>query len=454
MKHVRILAAALTVSLVVGACADLTQPSPAPQQPAPAQPAYDLASQAVALLVTDRAAPYQIFIPDATRQETSAIVEFMREGTTARYRFERAEQGWAVAEHLGTTGERVESSRGVMGPFLARGTIGSSPPNVPAFGDVQITDMDGSFPQSYDLYPVQYEVGSVRRWTQSGQVVSGFESGGLKRVNRAVFKGGSTLRFFAADSTFLVSNHLKWAYGDWNGAQGECLINASDYTAPCNPASPRTNAGSWVDAYYHITVARRTPTSVSVSPSTVSLAPGQGTQLTATASDQYGAFPHPVTWTSSNPAVATVSSSGYVNVVSIGNAVITATAGSVSATVAVTGKYNVTLSAPYSVYNAYATVTASMLPSGSYHYSWTEDICDYSGGGVPVCRTKVTMGSGQNLTSVQTHVSRYDAEVIISVTVRHTAGGAILDRQGIRIIGAGEPVPGGGGEPCTSRICP
>jgi hypothetical protein len=451
MNNLRRMATAFALCLTATACADLTQPSGVPAPADAARSAPDLATAAVATLISDRGKPYQLFIPDATRQESSAIVEFMQDGTTARYRFERSEQGWTLAEHLGTSGDEP---RPTAGPVLDRTHKGGSTlPGTPNFAVVVYANTDCTWPDSSFLQPVKYSYsGSPARWTQSGQVVSGFYEQ-LKDVKRARFLGGAPLRWSTNDSVFTVTQHTKWVYGDDTGQQGECLLQQVAYDTPCYPVARRYGLG-WVDAYYSIEVDRRIPTSVAISPSApIALSPGQGVQLSATVRDQHGAtFTPTVTWTSSNPAVATVSASGYVNVIGIGSATVTAAAGTVSATVSVTGRYNVTLSAPYSVYNDWATVTASMLPSGSYHYSWTEERCDYSTN-VPTCSTWVTMSSGQDLTSVQTHVSRYDAEVIIKVVVRHTAGGPILDQQGIRIIGAGEPPPGGGGT-CTSRICP
>jgi trimeric autotransporter adhesin len=64
--------------------------------------------------------------------------------------------------------------------------------------------------------------------------------------------------------------------------------------------------------------------SVSVSPTTTSLAAGQTAQLSATVQASGGA-PTTVTWTTSNPAVATVSGTGLVTAVTAGSAVVTAT---------------------------------------------------------------------------------------------------------------------------------
>lgn len=78
----------------------------------------------------------------------------------------------------------------------------------------------------------------------------------------------------------------------------------------------------------------QTATSVILSPSSISLdALGATEQLSATVQDQNGAtMPGAsVTWSSGNPQVCTVSASGLVTAVSNGNAKITATSGSASA---------------------------------------------------------------------------------------------------------------------------
>ena len=81
--------------------------------------------------------------------------------------------------------------------------------------------------------------------------------------------------------------------------------------------------------------ARGTPKvkSVSVAPSSASIAIGATVQLTATVSPPSGASL--LAWSSSNSAVASVSSTGLVTGVSAGSATITASAGGVSGTSAI-----------------------------------------------------------------------------------------------------------------------
>lgn len=446
-KHLH-MTAALALALTSAACADdLTQStSRAVEAPAP-ESRQDLASSAVAALVTDRSQPFQIFIPDATREPSSAVVELIRSSATSRYRFERDANGWRIGQHLGT--EQHAAAAAPAGVLLDRKTWTSGTlAGTPQFAQLNLDYRPGqpSYPDSTTLEPVRYQSGSLYRWTQSGQVVSGYEEG-IKWITRAAFRLGN-VQWFTADSAFTVSAHRKWTYGDTNGQQGECVLSV--YNTPCLPAVPRAGTTAWVDAYYDIQVAKRTATTVTIAPNTaITLSPGQSTQLTATVRDQFGqTFGQAVTWTSSNTAVATVSSTGSVSITGIGSATITATAGSASASVPVTGEYNVTLSAPSYAYNTYVTVTASVLPAGSYHYTWTEESCDFS---VSLfCTTKVNMPSGQNVTSTQTHISRYDGDVFIKVVIRATAGGAILDQQAIRIRGANEAIGGGG---CHSRVC-
>src|SRR5947208_9962516 len=78
--------------------------------------------------------------------------------------------------------------------------------------------------------------------------------------------------------------------------------------------------------------------SVRVSPASASLPVGQTLQLTATPQDSAGnpLTARPVTWTSSNPSVATVSTSGRVTGSTAGSATITATSEGKSGTSAIT----------------------------------------------------------------------------------------------------------------------
>ena len=87
-----------------------------------------------------------------------------------------------------------------------------------------------------------------------------------------------------------------------------------------------------------VTVAAAPPNAVLVSPSSVSLLITQRQQLTANVTDAGGhtIVGAPVTWSSSNSAVAAVGSTGLVIAVLPGTATITATSGTVSGTASVT----------------------------------------------------------------------------------------------------------------------
>lgn len=90
-----------------------------------------------------------------------------------------------------------------------------------------------------------------------------------------------------------------------------------------------------------VTVTAPPPTpvaTISISPSSVSMAIGKTSQLTATTKDAQGATlaGRVVTWSSSDPAVATVSASGVVSGVAVGAAVITATSEGISASITAT----------------------------------------------------------------------------------------------------------------------
>ena len=66
------------------------------------------------------------------------------------------------------------------------------------------------------------------------------------------------------------------------------------------------------------------PTTISVTPSSFTIVDSGTQQLVATVFDQFGAvYAGPVTWATSNPAIATVSNTGLVTFVSLGTATIT-----------------------------------------------------------------------------------------------------------------------------------
>lgn len=75
-------------------------------------------------------------------------------------------------------------------------------------------------------------------------------------------------------------------------------------------------------------------TSIAISPTESELSPGGSAQLTATARDQFGSVVENVRfdWSSSSTAVATISSTGLLRAVAVGNATITARAEGLSVT--------------------------------------------------------------------------------------------------------------------------
>ncbi len=88
-----------------------------------------------------------------------------------------------------------------------------------------------------------------------------------------------------------------------------------------------------------VTVAPVPVASVALSPASASLFLGQSVQLTATPLDSVGGVltGRIVTWTSSNPSVATVTASGLVTAAAAGAATITATSEGKQATASITG---------------------------------------------------------------------------------------------------------------------
>ena len=102
-------------------------------------------------------------------------------------------------------------------------------------------------------------------------------------------------------------------------------------------ADLKVKADNGVYAMLRVVVSEPKPTSVSVSPSSVTLTEGQSRYLTATVYPSNAS--QSVTWTSSNANIASVSSSGKVTAVNAGTAIITAkTSNGKTATCTVTCK--------------------------------------------------------------------------------------------------------------------
>lgn len=124
-------------------------------------------------------------------------------------------------------------------------------------------------------------------------------------------------------------------------------------------------------------------TAVTLSASTASISGSSTVTLTATTTPAGGT----VTWTSSNTAVATVSSAGVVTGVSNGSATITATCGDVSATCAVTVSGFATLTGITATFTqsgaVYDTDTldslkANLVVTANYDNSTSESVSDYT----------------------------------------------------------------------------
>ncbi len=119
------------------------------------------------------------------------------------------------------------------------------------------------------------------------------------------------------------------------------------YTSPITVSSTTTiKAGAWKTGMNPSAIATATYTiytpvltSITVSPSTATLARGSTLTLTAQPKDQFGnPVSATITWSSSNTAVGTITQNGLFTALSAGSTTITASNGSVRGTASVTVK--------------------------------------------------------------------------------------------------------------------
>lgn len=164
-------------------------------------------------------------------------------------------------------------------------------------------------------------------------------------------------------------------------ARRAIVVGCGILSAACGASEPAASAPP--------TPAAPVVAQVSITPATVTLAPGATTQLTATASTATGQSVATATlqWSSSAPAVAQVSATGLVSAIAVGTSTISASVNGVTGTATVTSRtaaptggfqttvpavdFNVvparptTTSVSLSLYSASArTVTVTLLESG------------------------------------------------------------------------------------------
>lgn len=197
----------------------------------------------------------------------------------------------------------------------------------------------------------------------------------------------ATVSLIAGDTTTLTAR-----VSDANGAALDRVVTwASDHpdvasvtaagvvTATSPGTATITARSEGKSGAATITVARAPVSRLAITPGAASLVVGGAVSLVATATDASGTVltDRTVSWSSSAPAVATVSSSGIVAGVAAGSATITATSEGVSAS---------------------ATVSVSLVPVGS----------------VAVLPSSASVVAGET--------------VALSATVRDTAGRVVTDR--------------------------
>ncbi len=131
-------------------------------------------------------------------------------------------------------------------------------------------------------------------------------------------------------------------------------------TVTATAAGNTTFAAATLTELVTVTVAPAVA-SVQITPGSVSIMPGSTQQLTTTVRDSSGAdlTGRAVTWTTSNPAIATVTATGLVTAVAVGTATITATAGGVTGTMTMT-----VLALPTSITAVSVTPTSVSLAVG------------------------------------------------------------------------------------------
>jgi uncharacterized protein YjdB len=220
-----------------------------------------------------------------------------------------ADSGGTIGWSSSNSGIASVSTNGLVQAIaVGTATITASVGGVSGTSTIKVTSSAPSVatvavsPATSQLYPGRIEQLTATLRDSAGHVVSGF----------TVTWSSSSNGVASVSSTGVVTAN----------APGSTSITAS--------AGGQSGSAT-------VSVVTPVAASISISPTSVTLSPGQSQQLTAAPRDANGGLVSvPVTWSTSASGVASISSAGVVTANGTGTATITAKAGSVSATADVT----------------------------------------------------------------------------------------------------------------------
>jgi uncharacterized protein YjdB len=259
--------------------------------------------------------------------------------------------------------------------------------------------------------------------------ITGASEGKTATATFSITQGAVASVSIAPDKVTMVAGQstlLAASPRDANGAvvSGKSAIWSSSNTAVATVASDGTvtagGAGSatitatvdGVSGTSEVTVSNVPVKSVSVSPGTASVAIGASTALSVTVRDANDAVVtgRVVSWTSSNNAVATVSSAGVVTGVSAGSATITATSEGQSGTATVSVTAGGVSVSP-------ASLALAPLQSKPLAVTVTD------ANGKPINNPQVAWSSSNNLVATVSSSGVVTGLVIGTATITATSGG-------------------------------
>lgn len=226
------------------------------------------------------------------------------------YRFYGAIDEGYHWDNIGARNGTNHSSQDVYVPLLSSFSASSEGLSFNANSNIAFSN---SPPIALPWITHAYTVNSGQTLLISAEGISGLLNGIVDTDGDRLTIMGVTLDN-DTDGTFLEVNAGEWLFTPSPGFSGTVAFNYSIGDG----IEGMSNSGS-------IEVVPPLATGISLTPAILSLKEGSEEQLTVLALP-VGADDVPVSWTSSAPAVATVSSTGIVNAVAAGSATITATA--------------------------------------------------------------------------------------------------------------------------------